>query len=153
VSERAGEGRGERESARARACARASGRERESARLQFASLLRTVPDAVVGMGADGLVSYWNDGASRLLGYVEDEVVPHIRRCLKNPSARIGVTGASFGAFHAANAFFRRPDLFDTLIGMSGFYDLRGDFGLDPADLYERYAFYLEAFPQIRTEVR
>lgn len=61
------------------------------------------------------------------GYVEEEVVPHIRRCIGNPSARIGVTGASFGAFHAANAFFRRPDLFDTLIGMSGFYDLRGDY--------------------------
>ncbi len=57
------------------------------------------------------------------GYVEEEVVPHIRRCLQNPSARIGVTGASFGAFHAANVAFRRPDLFDTLIAMSGFYDL------------------------------
>jgi esterase/lipase superfamily enzyme len=55
------------------------------------------------------------------------VVPHIRRVLQDPSARIAVTGASFGAFHAANAFFRRPDLFDTLIGMSGFYDLRGDY--------------------------
>ena len=32
------------------------------------------------------------------------------------------------------------------------YDLRADFGLEPADLYERYAFYFEAFPQIRTEV-
>jgi esterase/lipase superfamily enzyme len=41
----------------------------------------------------------------------------------NPAERIATTGASFGAFHAANAFFRRPDLFDTLIGMSGFYDL------------------------------
>ena len=61
------------------------------------------------------------------GYVEEEVVPHIRRCLKDPNARLGVSGASFGAFHAGNAFFRRPDLFDTLIGMSGFYDLRGDY--------------------------
>lgn len=32
------------------------------------------------------------------------------------------------------------------------YDLRADFGLDPTDLYERYAFYFDAFPQIRTEV-
>lgn len=32
------------------------------------------------------------------------------------------------------------------------YDLRGDFGLEPADLYQRFAFYLEAFPQIRPEV-
>jgi esterase/lipase superfamily enzyme len=57
------------------------------------------------------------------GYVEYEVVPYIRDCLKDPEARIGVSGASFGAFHAANQFFRRPDLFDCLIGMSGFYDL------------------------------
>ncbi len=57
------------------------------------------------------------------GYVEREVVPYIRNAMENPHARIGVTGASFGAFHAANQFFRRPDLFDTLIAMSGFYDL------------------------------
>jgi len=56
-------------------------------------------------------------------YVEEEVVPHIRRALRDDGARIGVTGASFGAFHAANQFFRRPDLFDTLVAMSGFYDL------------------------------
>lgn len=60
-------------------------------------------------------------------YVEEEVVPHIRRVMNNPHARIGVTGASFGGFHAANQFFRRPDLFDTLIAMSGFYDLEPDY--------------------------
>lgn len=69
------------------------------------------------------------------GYIEEEVVPHVRNVLQNPSARIGVGGASFGAFYAANAFFRRPDLFDTLLAMSGFYDLgnylRG-FGSDDA---------------------
>ncbi|MBI5545290.1 MAG: hypothetical protein HY901_15475 [Deltaproteobacteria bacterium] len=57
------------------------------------------------------------------GYIEEEVIPFIRDCLKNSSARVAVSGASFGAFHAANQFFRRPDLFDCLIGMSGFYDL------------------------------
>jgi esterase/lipase superfamily enzyme len=57
------------------------------------------------------------------GYIEEEVVPNIRRALQNASARIGTTGASFGAFYAANALLRRPDLFDTLIAMSGFYDL------------------------------
>jgi esterase/lipase superfamily enzyme len=57
------------------------------------------------------------------GYVEEEVVPHIRRCLNDPGARIAASGASFGAFYAANAVLRRPDLFDTLIAMSGFYDL------------------------------
>lgn len=33
------------------------------------------------------------------------------------------------------------------------YDLRADFHLDPADLYDRYAFYFEAFPQVTPEVR
>ena len=28
------------------------------------------------------------------GYIEEEVVPHIRNCLQNPSARIGIGGAS-----------------------------------------------------------
>ncbi len=32
------------------------------------------------------------------------------------------------------------------------YDLRGDFNIDPRDLYERFAFYFEAFPQIGREV-
>jgi len=32
------------------------------------------------------------------------------------------------------------------------YDLRGDFGLEPADLRERFAFYYDAFSQIRPEV-
>ncbi len=55
-------------------------------------------------------------------YIEEEVVPHIRRCV-GKDVRVGASGASFGAFHAANQVFRRPDLFDTLVAMSGFYDL------------------------------
>jgi esterase/lipase superfamily enzyme len=71
------------------------------------------------------------------GYIEEEVVPHIRRVLQDPSARIGATGASFGAFYAANSLLRRPDLFDTLIGMSGFYDLGPDYlhGFGNDDVY------------------
>ena len=56
-------------------------------------------------------------------YVEDEVVPFIRQVDGFDAARPLTTGASFGCFHAANAFFRRPDLFGGVIGMSGFYDL------------------------------
>jgi len=56
-------------------------------------------------------------------YIEEEVIPHIRRSLGDPEARVTVAGASFGAFHAANQFFRRPDLFNGLIAMSGFYDI------------------------------
>ncbi|MGH9018408.1 MAG: sulfotransferase family protein [Acidimicrobiales bacterium] len=32
------------------------------------------------------------------------------------------------------------------------YDLRGDFGIDPDELYDRFSFYFEAFPQITREV-
>ena len=35
-----------------------------------------------------------------------------------------VAGCSMGAYHAANVFFRRPDLFNTVISMSGFYHLK-----------------------------
>jgi esterase/lipase superfamily enzyme len=58
-------------------------------------------------------------------YVENEVVPYIRGACGDQA--IGTTGASFGAFHAANALFRRPDLFDTVVAMSGFYDLAPDY--------------------------
>jgi len=58
-------------------------------------------------------------------YIENEVASYIRNiCGESP---IGTTGASFGALHAANAMFRRPDLFDTVIAMSGFYDLGPDY--------------------------
>lgn len=58
-------------------------------------------------------------------YVEEEVVPHIRGAIGDGAARLAVGGASFGAFFAANALFRRPDMFSALLGMSGFYDLTG----------------------------
>jgi esterase/lipase superfamily enzyme len=60
-------------------------------------------------------------------YIEDEVVPYIRETCGDPARRVSTTGASFGAFHAANMLFRRPDLFDGTIAMSGFYDLGPDY--------------------------
>ncbi|HJU73445.1 MAG TPA: alpha/beta hydrolase-fold protein [Gemmatimonadaceae bacterium] len=56
-------------------------------------------------------------------YIEEEVVPYIRHVTGDAAVRSLTTGASFGAFHAANAFFRRPDLFSGTIAMSGFFDL------------------------------
>ncbi len=56
-------------------------------------------------------------------YVANEVVPFIKN-LCGDNAAIITTGASFGALHAANTFFRRPDLFDGTIAMSGSYDLK-----------------------------
>lgn len=54
-------------------------------------------------------------------------MPRVQAGSEAPAALIATAGASFGAFHAANTFFRRPDLFDTLIAMSGFFDLAPNF--------------------------
>ena len=84
------------------------------------------------------------------GYIEEEVVPHIRRVLGNPDARLGTAGASFGAFHAANAVFRRPDMFDTLVAMSGFFEL-GEYYLkgysDDNVYYNNPGWYVPAIPE------
>lgn len=79
-------------------------------------------------------------------YVEEEVAPYIRRVCRTPDIRVATAGASFGAFHAANALFRRPELFDALIGMSGFYDLAGDYLRGYCDdncYFNNPAWYLE----------
>jgi esterase/lipase superfamily enzyme len=57
-------------------------------------------------------------------YVTDEVVPYIWNSCQG---RLGVitSGASLGAYHAANQLFRRPDLFDGMIAMSGNFNIRG----------------------------
>lgn len=56
-------------------------------------------------------------------YVSNEVAPFIHSQCAGRVQTI-VTGASFGALHSANTLFRRPDLFDGCIAMSGSYDLK-----------------------------
>lgn len=50
-------------------------------------------------------------------YITDELIPEVRR----EKELLMVTGCSMGGYHAANFFFRRPDLFDTLLSLSGLY--------------------------------
>jgi esterase/lipase superfamily enzyme len=53
-------------------------------------------------------------------YILDEMVPFIR----DHSAyegRLMTTGCSMGAYHAANFFFKHPDVFDSVIALSGMY--------------------------------
>ena len=55
-------------------------------------------------------------------YVVEELVPLIRhRVPEKP--KLLATGCSMGAFHAANFFFRHPDLFDALIALSGLFKM------------------------------
>lgn len=58
---------------------------------------------------------WND-------YIYNEVIPFIKNATSWETPVI-VSGASFGALHSANLFFKRPDLIDGCIAMSGVYDL------------------------------
>jgi esterase/lipase superfamily enzyme len=55
-------------------------------------------------------------------YVSAEVVPFVREL--TGFDRAWATGASMGAYHAANLVFRHPDQFDGLIAMSGLYQVR-----------------------------
>ena len=57
------------------------------------------------------------------GYIVDEVVPFIwNHCSRE--TMIITAGASLGALHAANTFFRRPDMLSGTIAMSGSYDIK-----------------------------
>ena len=118
----------------------------------------------VAIDADGLAEYWIDRVERLLraavrdapgipagqrldvefGEFMDDDLPMAQRILA--AAGMEVTDKSsreMGEYLAGN-----PRGKDGRI----VYDLRADFGLEPADLYERYAFYFEAFPRVRREV-
>lgn len=55
-------------------------------------------------------------------YVVDEVIPFIRKLRDDYSNKIYTSGCSLGAGHGANLFFRRPDLFQGTIALSGYYD-------------------------------
>jgi esterase/lipase superfamily enzyme len=57
-------------------------------------------------------------------YVTDEVLPLISKDSGDGNAKPLTTGASLGAFLAANAYFKHPDLFRGVIAMSGSYDVR-----------------------------
>ena len=63
---------------------------------------------------------------RYFHYITDELPPNIRHW---DSETFMVTGCSMGAMHAANFFFRRPDIFDTLIALSGLYNAADSFPL------------------------
>jgi esterase/lipase superfamily enzyme len=54
-------------------------------------------------------------------YLLNDVVPFVNRC--NPQGRLGVTGCSFGAYHAMTFALRHPDLVASCITMGGAYDI------------------------------
>ena len=66
-------------------------------------------------------------------FLTDEIAPFIQddtRRLNGWGGQPGIIafGCSLGALHAANLFFRRPDLFDGLLALSGIYTASYGFG-------------------------
>ena len=64
-------------------------------------------------------------------YITTELVPainHIAGQANGFHQGIMTFGASLGGMHAANLFFRRPDLFDAVFAISGLYDSEEYFG-------------------------
>ena len=118
----------------------------------------------VAVDADDLAAYWVDRIERLLrAAVRDaHLIPAAQR-----------VDVEFGEFMADDLAMAtrildaagmeltdqaRTELTTYLAGNPRgkdgrvVYDLRGDFGLEPAELHERFAFYYDAFPQITREV-
>lgn len=64
-------------------------------------------------------------------YIAFEVAPFIQDHCRTPGVPITTTGASFGAYHAANTVFKHPESFKRCLALSGVYDVRrfmdGDF--------------------------
>ena len=58
---------------------------------------------------------------RWFSYVTDDLLNRAYSMGGVPGGAIA-TGCSMGAVHAGNFFFRRPDLFDTLVSLSGLFD-------------------------------
>ena len=87
---------------------------------------------VMVVGVDGIDNEsWSDvngdGRYRIemqekwFAYVTNELLPRVYELGGKPEKAM-VTGCSMGGAHAGIFFFRRPDLFDTMISLSGLFD-------------------------------
>ena len=86
-------------------------------------------EAWAAFGAD---NRWRiENHERWYNYIINELVPYIKHLSGERNGydqSIMAFGCSMGAMHAANLFFRRPDIFDKVFAISGLYDSRDSFG-------------------------
>jgi esterase/lipase superfamily enzyme len=57
-------------------------------------------------------------------YLAHEVAPFVESHCQTAGIAITTTGASFGAYHAANTLLKHPDRFKRCLALSGVYDIR-----------------------------
>ena len=82
--------------------------------------------------AKGSDNRWRiENHERWFNYICNEMVPtikHMAGCANGFDQGIMTFGCSMGAMHAANLYYRRPDLFDRCFAISGLYDNKEFFG-------------------------
>lgn len=99
--------------------------------------------------AQGADNRWRiENHERWCNYIVNELVPaiHYIACNGDP---IMTFGCSMGAMHAANLYYRRPDIFDSCFAISGLYDNKLFFGDYCDDLVYNNCpcLYLQNMPQ------
>ena len=101
--------------------------------------------AWAAMGADN--RWRTENHERWYNYVVEEFVPAVQ--YESGRNDILPFGCSMGAMHAANLFFRRPDLFDGVFAISGLYDSEEFFGnyMDHLLYNNCPVYYLSNMPQ------
>lgn len=78
--------------------------------------------------------WWHE---QWIKYITEEAIPAFSAINTDANGwemRFGVVGLSLGAMHAATLFFRYPDVFDALMGLSGLYSSEDYFGYYHDDL-------------------
>ncbi len=87
-------------------------------------------------------------------YITDEMVPFIWQMVQRRSGQreipgILTFGCSLGATHAANLYFRRPDLFNGMLALSGIYTAEYGFGsyMDDLVYLNSPVHYMENLPE------
>ena len=92
-------------------------------------------EAWAALGAD---NRWRiENHENWFRYITLELVPYIKHLSGERNGYdqgILTFGCSMGAMHAANLYYRRPDLFDSVFAISGLYDSQDFFGSYMDDL-------------------
>ena len=84
--------------------------------------------SINSINTESWMNYALDGRQKVVrhqqynDYVFNEVLPFVRTHTSADTPVI-TGGASFGALHSANLFFKRPDIINGCLSMSGVYDL------------------------------
>ena len=95
-----------------------------------------------------------------INYICNEVVPFMRAVANERNGWTGYPGVvafgcSLGATHAVNLYFRRPDLFDGLLALSGIYDTNYGFpgAMDEVIYQNSPVHYLGGMPSDHPYIR